>query len=120
MKGNFPVNINIFGIQNFTIDIRDSETIKTLKNKISDKMGVPINKQNLIFLDTVLEDNNLIDDYNIIENSTIDCIITDYKINEIIIYVHINKEKKLKIECNPLDTILSIKYKIKKTWIFHI
>lgn len=112
-KEIFPININMLGIQNFTIDISTSETIKTLKNKISDKVGVPINKQNLIFSEMILEDINLIGDYFIRKNSTIDCIVTDYKINEIIIYVDINR-KTLKIECNPLDTILSIKYKIQK------
>ena len=113
-KKNFSININIFGIQKLTIDTRNSEIIKSLKIKIYDKIGVPINKQNLIYLDMILEDNNLIKDYNIKENSTIDCIITDYKINQIIIYVDIKKEKSIKIECNPLDTILSIKYKIRK------
>jgi ubiquitin C len=108
------ININVLGMKNFTIDIRGSEKIETLKNKISENIRTPFDKLILIYSNMILEDNNLIDDYNIKENSTIDCIESDYKINQIKIYVDINREKSIKIQCNPLDTILSIKYKIRE------
>jgi ubiquitin len=51
-----------------TMDVCDTDTIQSLKEKISEKEGIPVDQQRLVFSGKQLEDNQTIKDYNISEN----------------------------------------------------
>jgi ubiquitin len=48
-----------------TVEIDGSDTIATLKDKISEREGIPVTEQRLVFAGKSLEDTRTLDDYNI-------------------------------------------------------
>jgi len=55
----------------FTLDVYDNETVITLKHKIQDKDGIPVNLQRLLFGTKCLHDNKLLSDYDVKKESTV-------------------------------------------------
>lgn len=74
----FPLEVNAMQIfvktltgENITIEVESSDTIETVKGKISDKEGYLINEQKLIFSGVELKEGRTLADYNISGDSTI-------------------------------------------------
>ena len=61
---------NILTIESYCFD-----TIKTIKSRIQDKEGIPINQQILIYEGTLLYDNVTIEEYNIERESTLHLVV---------------------------------------------
>lgn len=58
-----------------TLDVSDTDSIASIKNKIFEKEGIPVEQQRLVFNGKQLEDNQTIADYNIEENSNIHLVL---------------------------------------------
>ena len=60
-----------------TIDlyVSETETVEYLKEKVQEKLGVPIWKQLLVYACKILEENTFLSDYNIKDGSSIFLII---------------------------------------------
>jgi ubiquitin len=54
-----------------SLEVEPSDTIHYLKSKIQDKEGFLINRQRLIYDEIQLEDERMISDYNISNDSTL-------------------------------------------------
>jgi ubiquitin C len=58
-----------------TLDVSDTDTIQSVKNKIFEKEGIPVDQQRLVFNGKQLEDNMTIADYNIQADSNIHLVL---------------------------------------------
>jgi len=54
-----------------TLDVELTDTIESVKYKIQHDKGIPKQQQRLIYSGRPLDDNCTLDDYNIVNNTTI-------------------------------------------------
>ena len=100
-----------------TIDVKDSDKIESIKQKISIKEGIPTDQQRLVFNGKQLEDNSTIAEYNIDTESTIHLVlrlrgggIDDETTKQI--FIKTLQGKTITIDVKNSDKIESIKQKI--------
>jgi len=58
-----------------TLDVSDDDTIQSVKNKIFEKEGIPVDQQRLVFNGKQLEDDKTIGEYNIQAESNIHLVL---------------------------------------------
>jgi len=61
--------------KNITLEVKDGDTIQSIKDKIKDIEGIPVDQQRLVFNGKQLEDNNTIADYGIQADSSIHLVL---------------------------------------------
>ncbi len=59
----------------FNLNVQPNDSIKTIKRKIEEKEGIPMDEQTLIFEGSHLDDSRHLDDYHIQKNFTVDLIV---------------------------------------------
>ena len=89
-----------------------NDRVKTIKELIYKKMGIEINKQRLIYCGQLMENEKVINSYNIMIHSSVHLVILDEK--EIDEENNENDEKIIKIDSHTLNLIIEMKKNFDK------
>ena len=102
--------------KNITVEVNDGDSIESVKKKITDIEGIPVDQMRLVFNGKQLEDANTIQDYGIESNSTVHLVLRlrggGLEGGTKQIFIKTLQGKNITVEVNDGDSIESVKKKI--------
>ena len=94
------------------LDVKGSDTVKNVKSKIQDEIGIKTDQQRLVFAGKQLEDECTLADCNIKDKSTLHM---DVRFTEGVIFVKTLTGETITLEVEASDTIKNVKMMIQDT-----
>lgn len=127
-NNNINMSIQIF-VKTLTgktlpFDIEPAERIDSIKAKIAELEGIPVDQQRLVYSGKQLEDDKTLSDYNIQKDATLHLVLRlrgggdeqppASEPGQMQIFVKTISGKTITIEIEPTDTVLTLKNKINE------
>ncbi len=63
--------------EKITLEVEDTDTVESVKEKIADKTGILADKQTLMYNGESMQDGKSLQDYNVQEDTTIECFAAE-------------------------------------------
>ena len=106
--------IKPLNLSQISINVKPSTKIEDIKKIAKEKLGIPVEKQNLLYELKTLENQKSLREYNILNNSILHLLTKKENINKENkkIYIRTLDGKYFFINISPLNTIKDIKNKI--------
>ncbi|PIK55308.1 hypothetical protein BSL78_07780 [Apostichopus japonicus] len=113
-----PVFVKTITGKTITLNVTPSDTIERVKFEIQDSEGIPTNLQGIMFAGKLLEDERLLSDYNVQNDSTVHLFLNysrkDAALSgSIQVFVKTVTGGTITLNVTPSDTIESVKLEIQ-------
>jgi len=105
------INVKIQKDKTITLDVKPSDTLDSVKAKIQEKEGIPLDRYRLFLDGRKLEDDHTLQDYDIDERKSLE-LIPLFLGGQIVVRTF--SEKTIEVDVKPNDTIHTVKTKIQE------